>query len=346
MPFSFRRSIADAARCAAAASLAFLNFVVVAPAVAADTALRPDIDAFVTDMAAKHRFDVQQLRELFAKAQLRPNILRIMTAPSTAKPWYEFRPLYVNERRIEGGLAFWTENAATLARARLKFGVPENIIVATIGIETLYGRHVGKVKVLDALTTLAFDYPRRAEFFRGELEAYLLLGREQAWDLAEVRGSYAGAIGLPQFLPSSYEKYAVDFDDDGTRHLWGDAADAIGSVANYYRSYGWETDRVAAVPVALDDHALATLDTTEIMPRRTVAEYVEAGATPLANAPPEAKAALIKLDTESGPRYWLALQNFYVITRYNRSVNYAMAVLELAKEIEERRAAGAMNGPQ
>jgi membrane-bound lytic murein transglycosylase B len=307
---------------------------------AAQAPLRPEIDEFIAGMEARHQFDGEVLRALFAKVQPRPNILRLMSAPSTARPWYEFRPRYVESRRIEGGVKFWAENAATLARARLRYGVPEEIIVATIGIETLYGRQIGSVKVLDALTTLAFDYPRRAEFFRGELEAYLLLGRELAWDLSAVRGSYAGALGLPQFLPSSYQKYAVDFDNDGTRNLWGDPADAIGSVANYYRSYGWEEGAIPAVPASLDENALSALDANEILPRLTVAEYMQAGATPLQPVPSDAKAALIKLETESGPQYWFGLQNFYVITRYNRSVNYAMAVYELAREIRQQREAG------
>lgn len=324
----------------------FLPFIAMALAASPDSKagevpLRPEIDSFIADMAKKHQFDAQALRALFAKVRPRPGILRIMSAPATARPWHEFRPRYVDNRRIEGGVKFWAENAATLARARLQYGVPEEIIVATLGMETLYGRQTGNVKVLDALTTLAFDYPRRAEFFRTELEAYLLLGREQAWDLAEVRGSYAGAMGLPQFLPSSYRKYAVDFDNDGARNLWGDPSDAIGSVANYYRSYGWEDGAVPAVPAALDEKALSALDTTEILPRQTVGEYIEAGAVPLAVVPPEAKAALIKLDTGAGSQYWLGLQNFYVITRYNKSVNYAMAVYELAHEIRQRRQAAA-----
>lgn len=341
MKFPFGRDNPGASRLALALALVAMILLSVHRSTAAQ-ALRPEIDGFIADMAAKHQFDAQTLRALFAKVQPRPNILRIMAAPSTARPWYEFRPRYVENRRIEGGVKFWTQHAATLARARLQFGVPEEIIVATIGIETLYGQQIGKVKVLEALTTLAFDYPRRAEFFRGELEAYLLLAREQAWDLAEIRGSYAGAMGLPQFLPSSYRQYAVDFDNDGTRHLWGDPADAIGSVANYYRSFGWETGAIPAVPVSLDERAMATLDTTEIMPQMTVGEYIQAGVTPLAPVPPESKAALIKLDTEAGPQYWFGLQNFYVITRYNRSVNYAMAVFELAREIQQRRASSAI----
>lgn len=311
-------------------------FLSAAPVRAGDAPLRPDIDAFIAEMAARHEFEAAALRALFAKVQTRPNILKIMSAPSTARPWHEFRPRYVEERRIEGGVRFWKENAAALARARARFGVPEEIIVATIGVETLYGRQLGRVKVIEALTTLAFDYPRRADFFRGELEAYLVLAREQAWDPAAIRGSYAGAMGLPQFLPSSYRKFAVDFDEDGARHLWGDAADAIGSVANYYRSHGWEEGGAAAVPASLDEKAAATLDTTGILPQRTVGAYMQDGATPLAPVSPEAKAALLRLDTEAGPQYWFGLQNFYVITRYNRSVNYAMAVYELAGEIRKR----------
>ena len=303
--------------------------------------LRPDIEAFIADMAARHGYEPAALRAIFSKVQPRPNIVRAMSAPSTARPWYEFRPRYVESRRIEGGVRFWAENAVALARARARFGVPEEIIVATIGVETLYGRQVGGVKVIDALTTLAFDYPRRADFFRGELEAYLLLGRELAWDVTAVRGSYAGAMGLPQFLPSSYRKYAVDFDDDGRRNLWGDPADAIGSVANYYSSHGWERDGLAVVPVAVEDTGPAPLDTTGILPERTVADFIENGITPLADVPPDAKAALIRLETEVGPGYWLGLQNFYVITRYNRSVNYAMAVYELAQAIRARMGSGA-----
>jgi membrane-bound lytic murein transglycosylase B len=190
--------------------------------------------------------------------------------------------------------------------------------------------------VLEALTTLAFDYPRRAEFFRSELETYLLLAREHGWDPAAIRGSYAGAMGLPQFLPSSYRDYAVDFDNDGTRNLWGEASDAIGSVANYYRSHGWRDGAAVAIPVSVDARHAASLDTSDILPRRTVGEFMQEGLVPLAAAPADARAALIRLDTGAGHQYWLALENFYVITRYNRSVNYAMVVYELSRELRQR----------
>ncbi len=323
-----------------------LSFALVAcgQSLHAQTTVRPDIEAFIADMSAKHGFNADRLRTLFARLAPRPAILRAMTSPSTARPWHEFRPRYVEPRRIEAGVRFWTENAAALARAREQFGVPEEIIVATIGIETLYGRQIGNVKVLEALATLAFDYPRRAEYFRAELEAYLLLAREQGWDPAAIRGSYAGAMGLPQFMPSSYQKFALDFDEDGARNLWRGATDAIGSVANYYRSYGWEDGAIPAVPVSLDASASAVLETTEVLPQRTIGDYMQAGATPLAAVSPDTKAALIKLETEAGPEYWLGLQNFYVITRYNRSVNYAMAVLELSRAIRGRMSSATVIG--
>jgi membrane-bound lytic murein transglycosylase B len=310
----------------------------------AESTLRPDIDAFITAIAAKDGFEAEALRALFAKVRMRPKILRAMSAPSTAVPWHEFRPRYVEPRRIAAGVAFWAENEGALVKAQALYGVPEEISVATIGVETLYGRHTGSVPVLDALATLAFDYPRRAAFFRRELEEYLLLGRELSWDAAAVRGSYAGAMGLPQFLPSSYRKYAVDFDQDGTRDIIDDADDAIGSVANYYASWGWQAGAPVVVPAMLDERAMGQVDTTAVLPERTITEYVESGVAPLVPVPKDAKAALLMLETQSGPKYWLTLQNFYVITRYNRSVNYAMAVYQLAQAIREAREADRSEG--
>lgn len=315
---------------------------VVAPAGA--QTIRPEVEAFVEEMATRHRFDPKALRSVFARVQPRPNIVKAMSAPATARPWHEFREMYVDARRIEGGVRFWNDHAVLLERAAREFGVPAEILVATIGIETRYGRQLGRVKVLEALTTLAFDYPRRAAFFRNELEAFLLLGREQGWDYGEIRGSFAGAMGLPQFLPSSYRQYAVDFDSDGARNLWGQPADAVGSVANYYRAFGWIEGQRVAIPVTLDEKAIAELETGDIQPHRRIADFVAAGAVVPPDVSPDALGTLIKTDTGAGLQYWIALQNFYVITRYNRSVNYAMAVWELAQTIAARRAAGGATG--
>jgi membrane-bound lytic murein transglycosylase B len=294
--------------------------------------LRPEIEAFIEEMGRKHAYEPGILRRLFAQVQTRPSILRAMYTPGTARPWYEFRRRTVDAARIEGGLRFWAANMAALERARREFGVPEEIIVATIGIETLYGRNMGTFRVLDALSTLAFDYPPRADFFRGELEQYLLLVRDGGLE-AGTRGSYAGAIGIPQFIPSSYRQYAVDFDGDGRRDLVGSAADAIGSIANYYRSFGWQAGGTVAVPVQTGELDVAPLIAAGIRPHTKVSELKGRGFVPEAPVDDRAEATVFALETESGRRVYLGLNNFYVITRYNRSVNYAMAVSELAREL-------------
>ena len=305
-------------------------------AAAAQAPLSPEMEAFVDEMVLKHQFRRTELRRLFAQAQLRPSIIRAMSAPRTARPWHEFRPLYVNPARIDGGVAFWQRQAPVIARASREFGVPEELIVATIGVETQYGRNVGTFRVLDALSTLAFGYPPRAEFFRGELEEFLLLAREAKLDAAGAKGSYAGAIGIPQFLPSSYRKYAVDFDGDGQKDLTT-PADAIGSVANYYRTFGWRQGETVAVPAEGAASAIDAALTGDIKPQVKVGELRRRGVVPLAPVDDEAEAALIAVETETGQRYWLGLNNFYVITRYNRSVNYALAVLELSQELRAAR---------
>jgi membrane-bound lytic murein transglycosylase B len=256
-----------------------------------------------------------------------------MSAPSTALPWHAFRARYIDEVRIAGGIRFWRQHAAVVARASREFGVPEEIIVATIGVETLYGRNTGSYKVIEALTTLAFDYPPRAEFFRSELEQFLLLARETGFDLGAVRGSYAGAIGIPQFLPSSYRKFALDYDGSGKADLIREPADAIGSVANYYRAFGWEVDGAVAVRVRSQETDVDAVIAAGIKPHLTISELRQQGVVPLEAVRDDAEAALVALETAAGVEHWIALQNFYVITRYNRSVNYAMVVYELARAL-------------
>jgi len=324
-------------RAVSRAAIACVVGLVLAAGVASRTAAQqgpePEVAAFIEEMVDKHQFRRVELQRLFAKVQTRPSIIRAMTAPATARPWHEFRGSHINNARIEGGVKFWRLHAGVLERASREYGVPEEVIVATIGIETHYGRNTGNFRVLDALATLAFQYPRRAEFFRGELEEYLLLAREAGFDPLAVKGSYAGAIGIPQFLPSSYRAYAVDFDRDGARDLVGTPADAIGSVANYYRQFGWRAGEAVAVPAEVEGSSADTVKVAEIKPQTRVAEYRRRGVVPLAAVGDEAEAALFVLETETGSRYWLGLNNFYVITRYNRSINYAMAVWELANEI-------------
>jgi membrane-bound lytic murein transglycosylase B len=305
-------------------------------------ALRPEIEAFVQDMNLRHGMGSAELRLILRQARVQPDILRAMSAQATPRPWHRYRPSFVNPERIAGGVRFWNRHAGLLARAEREYGVPAEIIVATIGVETVYGSYTGSHRVLDALTTLAFDFPRRAEFFRGELEQFLLLVHEGVLDPLRMRGSYAGAMGVPQFLPSSFRDYAVDFDGDGNRKLWDGAADSIGSVANYYRSFGWQAGRPIAVPAKVEGQGYVALAEQGIKPRFDAQALEQAGVTPLADIGADTMAMLV-LEGSSGNEYWLGLNNFYMITRYNRSVNYAMSVFQLAREIRNAResAAGA-----
>jgi len=301
----------------------------------AQPALRAEYEAFINEMAQKHGLALPMLRQLFAKVRPQPWIIRALNAPSTSRPWHEFRKGHVSAAQINGGVKFWRQHAATLARAAREFGVPEEIITATIGIETHYGGYTGETRIIDALATIAFDYPKRADFFRGELEQLLLMGRETTLDIANLRGSYAGAMGMPQFLPSSYRKFAIDFDGDGKRNLWTSVPDVIGSVANYYKQHDWQTGQQIAVPAtaqATPDPALVD----DITPKTPIAEFRKLGIHPAGEVKDDALAALLPLQTESGMEYWFGLKNFYVITRYNRSTNYAMAVYEIAQGIRAR----------
>lgn len=316
--------------------LLMLVAVTACHAVESRAELPAEKQAFVRDMVERHGFARPALERAFRETKFISSIIRAMDAPSTALPWHEFRARHVNDARIAGGLQFWAENAAVLERAATTYQVPPEIIVATIGIETMFGRRTGNVNVLDALTTLAFGYPRRAEFFRGELEQFLLLTRENGWKLNAVKGSFAGAIGIPQFIPGSYRKYAVDFDGDGHRDL-RQVADAVGSVAHYYRHFGWQQGGVVVVPVDVVGTTLEPPLAAGLAPHTTVAEFRKRGVVPLEPVADDALAALIVAETEIGPRYWLGLNNFYVITRYNRSINYAMVVQELAWTLLQQR---------
>ncbi|MGH8751719.1 MAG: lytic murein transglycosylase B [Burkholderiales bacterium] len=299
--------------------------------------LDPEIEAFICEMADKHDFDALELRALFRQVKTQSEIIKAIAAPATARPWHEYRARTINDQRIRNGVKFWDEHAQTLARAREQYGVPEEIIVATLGVETRYGKSTGKYRVLDALTTLAFDYPSRAEFFKSELEEYLLFTRDRHINPLHLKGSYAGAMGMPQFIPSSYRDYAVDFDGDGKSNLWTSAADAIGSIANYYQTYGWQPEQDIALPAILAEDAPRSVLAQGVKPHTSIAELQKTGVIPRAAVADETLAAVFSLEEEDGEQVWLALNNFYVITRYNRSVNYAMAVYELSQELRVAR---------
>lgn len=303
--------------------------------------LRPQVEAFVVEMSQRHGFDAGSLRRLMAKARTQEAILRAIARPGTAQPWFEYRPRYVNAERIAAGLEFWSAHADVIARASGRYGVPEEIIVATLGVETNYGRDTGKFRVLDALYTLAFDWPPRADFFRAELEQFLLLAREQGIDPTRPRGSYAGAMGIAQFMPSSYRRYAVDFDGSGRPDL-SRSADAIGSVAHYMSAFGWEPGGLVAVPAEAGGERTGEFVELGLKPAIRVDALAAAGIRPRTAVPGDAEVALLRLEGEDGPLYFLGFNNFYVITRYNRSVNYAMSLFELAQALA---AAGADEAP-
>jgi membrane-bound lytic murein transglycosylase B len=299
--------------------------------------LREPVEQFVNHMVQTHGFDRDELHALFAKIRPSQSVARAIAAPSTAKPWHEFRPLFVDERRISAGVQFWNDNAQTLARAQETYGVPESIIVALIGVETRYGRQVGGHKVAEALSTLAFDLDNRPSFFRGEFEQFLLLAREQRWEALAVTGSFAGAMGMPQFMPSSYRSYAVDFDGDGKIDLWRSTADAIGSVGNYLRLFGWKGGAPVVTPARVESADPRALLELGLRPSLTLDQWRTRGVEDMSGHDLALNAALFQLDLVGGPEFWLGFDNFYALLQYNRSRNYVMAVYELAQEIKRER---------
>ncbi len=289
-------------------------------------------EALVRRLVDQHGMSESAVRALLREATFRQDIIDAITRPYEAKPWYQYRGLFLTTARIEGGAAFWRANRERLEQAEARYGVPAEIVVAIIGVETQYGRNLGRYRVLDALATLGFAYPPRSAFFLGELEQFLTLTQEEHLDPRQTLGSYAGAMGMGQFIPSSYRSYAVDFDGDGQRNLW-QPADAIGSVANYFARHGWQKDERVAFPAqATTPEAQALGNQTRETPY-TVASLRQAGVRSEETLPAKLPANLLTLDQVDGPEYWVTLPNFYVITRYNHSVLYAMAVFQLSQEI-------------
>jgi membrane-bound lytic murein transglycosylase B len=295
---------------------------------------RTEVQIFIAQMVNKHGFDSNALRNVFNRAYAQPEIIALITRPAEAKPWYAYRDIFLTNQRIQSGLAFWRSNEISLAKAERLYGVPAEIIVAIIGVETTYGGNTGKYRVLEALSTLAFDYPKRADYFRKELENYLLLTREEGIDPLSLKGSYAGAMGLAQFMPSSYLAYAVDFDGDGQRGLWVNPRDAIGSVANYLSKHRWQSGEPVTIPAQVNGERFQGLLSSKLAkPSQSVGEFRRLGVIPQGFVNDQQTAILLELDGNSGPEYWLGFDNFYVITRYNQSPLYAMAVYQLSQEI-------------
>lgn len=292
--------------------------------------------AFAAEMEEKHQFPAAEVEALLAGTEFRDDIIAAITRPAEGKPWFEYRPIFLQPDRIAGGVKFWQENAELLERISLEYGVPPEIIVAIIGVETRYGQHAGRYRVLDALTTLAFGYPKRADFFRSELEQFLLLSREESVDPGSALGSYAGAMGKPQFISSSYRRYAVDGDGDGRRDLWQSNADIIASVANYFKIHGWQTGEQITLATEYDGiKYLQPFVDAGMKPTIPLSDLIANGLQPMEKTAvePDTLCSLIQLDMGEQYEYWLGLQNFYVITRYNHSNLYAMAAYQLSQEI-------------
>ena len=314
-------------------SMLMLSF---APGLYANTGL-PGADEFIKEMAKEHQFDQNALNEVLKDVEVKDSILKAISRPAEkSKPWYDYRKIFITDKRITEGADYWKQHEAALTRAEQEYGVPAEIILAILGVETFYGRITGGYRVVDALSTLAFRYPPRSKFFRSELKHFFILAREEQISPLKPVGSYAGAMGLGQFMPSSYREYAVDFDGDGRRDIWTNPTDAIGSIANYLKRHGWvagesivhKTQVTGNVPTALLEKGSKPSILVSTLANESVST---------AHLPQTAKkVGLITLTQPEGEEYWLTRQNFYSITRYNHSRMYAMAVTQLAELIKEQ----------
>lgn len=302
---------------------------------------RPELQTLINKVAGKPGLSKERLEKLFSSVQRQDSILEAIARPAEkTKTWAEYRPIFVNQLRIDGGLEFWKQHHETLARAEKEFGVAPEIVVAIIGVETRYGRNKGSYRVLDALSTLAFDYPPRSPFFYQELEQFLLLENYAGIDIETTLGSYAGAMGFGQFIPSSYHHYAVDFDGDGKIDLINNPVDAIGSVANYFARHGWKHGEAVASRAFLNQETInqeelsKMIDLDDMKPQYKIKDFSKVGLVSHEPLPEKEKATAYKLAGMNGDEYWLCMNNFYVISRYNRSRLYALSVYQLSEMIK------------
>ena len=301
-------------------------------------AQREDVKQFIDEMVEQHQFDRAYLEQKFATAKRLDNVLESIAKPAEKELiWRQYRPIFVTSKRTTKGKVFIHQHRETLDRAEKKYGVPVEIIAAIIGVESYYGKHTGKYTIFDSLTTLGFDYPKRSKFFKSELKQFLLLSKEENIDVDEMTGSYAGAMGMPQFISSSYRSYAVDFDGDGKRDLWNSVPDVIGSVANYFSEHGWQSGDTVAHQAVVKNTSVVKGE-NKLKPYESIAQFKQQGVTmkqyPKAGFDDKQLATLLKLEGKKGDEYWLGLKNFYVITRYNHNEMYAMAVFQLSEKLK------------
>ncbi len=318
-------------------SLCFVSFFSVSAQ--ANYAKRPDVKQFIDEMVNQHGFNRAYLENKFAGAKKLDNVLESIAKPAEKElNWKQYRPIFVTDKRSNKGKTFMIKHRKILNRAEKEYGVPVEIISAIIGVESYYGKRTGKYTIFDSLTTLGFDYPPRSAFFKSELKQFLLLSKEENISIDEMTGSYAGAMGMPQFISSSYRRYAVDFDGDGKRDLWNSIPDVIGSVANYFSQHGWQNGDTVAHPVTVKNTSIVREKNT-LKPYVTIEQLkkqgVVIGQIPQGkNLDNDQKATLLKFVGKKGDEYWIGLKNFYVITRYNHSELYAMAVFQLSEKLK------------
>jgi len=298
---------------------------------------RKDVQSFIQKMVTKHQFKESELTQWFMAIRPRPDIIDAISNPAEGTlSWHKYRKIFLIKKRIDGGVSFWKQHRALLERAEKETGVPANIIVAILGVETLYNKYKGRHAVMESLATIGFDYPKRAKFFLGELEQFLLLAREEKVDPLSLKGSYAGAMGGPQFISSSFRHYAVDFDNDGKRDIWNNPADMIGSIANYFKIHGWKKGQAITVNANITGSQFKSVITRKLKPKLSLNELNKIGISSHSPLNEEQKATLIELDQPDKKEYWIGLNNFYVITRYNHSAMYAMAAFQLSEAISQQ----------
>ncbi len=298
---------------------------------------REDVQAFIDRMHRQYQIPVTELESILGQATQQKRVLELISSPAEGKPWHQYRPIFINEKRIEAGVEFWNRNEKLLQNAEIRYGVPPEIITAIIGVETFYGTRMGRFPILDSLATLGFDYPPRAKFFSKELEEFLLFTREENMDPLTLKGSYAGAMGMGQFMPSSYRQYAVDFDRDGQRDLFNNAADAIGSVANYFVRHKWQQGGTIATPARVKGKKHKKLKANNRHPTYKLKQLKAAGVYPTRKIASGEKLSFLDLEGKNRREYWLGHHNFYVISQYNHSVKYALVVYELSEAIKAKR---------
>lgn len=293
-------------------------------------------EAFIQEMVKKHKFPESDLRRWIEAAERQQNVIDAITRPAEKiKPWKDYRAIFMTDDRIQKGAKFWKDNEILLKEVEQRYGVNAEIIVAILGVETRYGRTQGNYRVIDSLSTLAFDYPPRAKFFRQQLEEFFLLAREQNHDPLDLKGSYAGAMGYGQFIPSSYRHFAVDYDEDGFADIWNNPADAIASVANYFKEHRWEMDRMVATRCHIKPEYDVSVFNNTLKPAYSFEDLQKRGIEPIERGMPNEIFSVYKLEGEHGSEFWAGANNFYVITRYNHSHMYALAAFQLSQAIKE-----------